>query len=147
MLREGAKVPFLLLIIAMHNDLHEKYKHEALLELGSRFDTRCWPNEVGAAHALSDQSKPQYVRRMIRYGVRGSADILGFTRICEVPIFFGVEVKSGKAVQQKNQKNWEKMLRHFNGIYIIYRGDIKKLKQDFENARNRCRSIICQNRV
>ena len=124
------------------NYWHEKYKHEAILVLGSRPDTRCFPNETGAAHCLADQYLAPGERRIIKYGQKGSADILGFTVIYNLPIFFGVEVKSGKAVQQKNQKDYEIMLNGFNGIYIIHRGNTAKLIRDFNDARNRCRTIV-----
>ena len=131
----------------MHNELHEKYKHQAILILGSRPDTRAWSNEVGAAHVIADQYKPPEQRRIIRYGIPGSTDIQGFTLIYNLPIFFGVEVKSGGAVLEKNQKDWQTMANHFNVIHLIHRGNDEKLRQDFEDACNRCRDIICEARI
>ena len=133
-------IQFLPFFFAM--DLHEKYKHDAMLLLGSRLDTRCWPNEVGVGHAYGDRFKPVDERRVIRYGLKGSPDIMGFTSICEVPVLFGVEVKSGNATQSKNQKNYEKLINTFNGIYLIHRGDLQKLEREFNDKRNRCRDII-----
>lgn len=122
---------------------HSKLKHDALYILGSRPDTRCWINEVGIAHAYSDRFKNIDDRKVIRYGLIGSHDILGFTQIFGLAIFLGCEIKYGKDTQRESQKNFEKMLLSFGGISLLYRGDQKQLIKDFEDARNRCGAIIC----
>jgi hypothetical protein len=126
------------------SELHEQYKHDALLILGSRDDTVALPNEVGVGHPLSEQYKRVEYREVVRYGIPGTADIWGFTFVICLPVHFSVEVKSGKATLQKNQKAWRKKVLEHNGIHIVYRGDKDKLKRDFENERNRCRDLICK---
>jgi ribulose-5-phosphate 4-epimerase/fuculose-1-phosphate aldolase len=70
---------------------------------------RCWKQETGAAYRDGE---------MIHYGLKGSADISGIMidgRRLEV------EVKTGKAVQQDNQKAFEAMILKHNGIYFVAR--------------------------
>lgn len=54
----------------------------------------------------------------IRYGKRGSSDILGITSdgrmLC-------VEVKTGKASQSPHQVNFQKSIEKFGGRYLIAR--------------------------
>lgn len=56
--------------------------------------------------------------RVIRFGLPGSSDVIGLMpggrMIC-------VEIKTGKAVQKKEQKNFEEMIRSLGGIYIVVR--------------------------
>lgn len=68
---------------------------------------RFWSQPTGAAYR-------NHV--LIRYGVVGSADIsgilLGGKRI-------EIEVKTRKAVQETQQKNFEKMINMYGGIYFV----------------------------
>lgn len=53
---------------------------------------------------------------LVRYGVVGSADISGILvggRRIEI------EVKTGKAIQEPQQKNFEAMIKMMGGIYFV----------------------------
>jgi hypothetical protein len=80
---------------------------------------RFWSQPTGAAYRN---------HTLIRYGVVGSADIsgilLGGKRI-------EIEVKTGRAVQEAQQKSFESMIKMFGGIYFVARsveGAIESLK-------------------
>jgi hypothetical protein len=57
--------------------------------------------------------------RMISYGLKGSADILGIIKPSGK--FLAVEIKSGQASQTAQQKAFEKMITDFGGVYILAR--------------------------
>jgi hypothetical protein len=88
---------------------HSRLLSEILLAIGSRTDCRVWRNETGMAFR-DDHA--------IRYGKRGSSDILGLTSdgrmLC-------IEVKTGKASQSKHQVNFQKSIEKFGGRYLIAR--------------------------
>lgn len=69
----------------------------------------CYPNNTGAI-------KGKYDTRYQRYGFPGSPDILG---IMPDGRYLGIEIKTGCAVQNKNQKKFEKKIKENNGIYWI----------------------------
>lgn len=54
--------------------------------------------------------------RFQKYGFPGSPDILG---ILPDGKYLGIEVKTGKALQNKNQKKFEKKIKENNGEYWI----------------------------
>jgi len=56
--------------------------------------------------------------RYIRFGFPGSPDIVG---IMPDGRYLGIEIKTGSAVQNKNQKKFEKKIKDNNGIYLIIR--------------------------
>jgi hypothetical protein len=90
-----------------------------LRDLGQIPDlVRAWRNETGMAISID-------LKRKISYGLKGSADILGLLHNGR---FLAIEVKTGKAVQSKQQKNFQSMVEKFGGIYLIAREetDIKK---------------------
>lgn len=68
-----------------------------------------WENPTGAAYRDG---------QLIRYGLKGSADITG---ILITGRRLEIEVKTGNATQQVNQKNYEAMIKKFGGIYIVAR--------------------------
>jgi len=62
---------------------------------------------------------------LIHYGLKGSADISGIMRDGRR---LEVEVKTGKAVQQDNQKRFEKMIKQMNGVYFVARSVADAIK-------------------
>jgi hypothetical protein len=56
--------------------------------------------------------------RYQKYGFIGSPDILG---IMPDGRYLGIEIKTGNAVQNKNQKKFEAKIKNNNGIYWIIR--------------------------
>jgi len=70
---------------------------------------KVWPQPTGAAYRDGE---------LIRYGLKGSGDIsgilLGGTRL-------EIEVKTGKAVQQENQRHFQAMILAMGGLYFVAR--------------------------
>jgi len=83
-----------------------------LLAIGQAFPgtVRVWRNNSGA---LKDPTG-----RLIRFGLTGSADILGLVKGGR---FLAIEVKTTTGKQSEAQKCFEKMIRDFGGIYILAR--------------------------
>ena len=48
--------------------------------------------------------------------------------------FIAIEIKTGKAVQTKEQKNYMKMVRNMGGIYIVGR-DVDQVINDIKNGK------------
>ena len=88
---------------------HEKLLKQCLLEL-TTYGHMCWKNSTGAIKSASGHFQ--------RYGLKGSADIIGLTSQGQ---FLAVEIKTGKAVQNKAQKGFQKAIESRNGIYKIIR--------------------------
>jgi hypothetical protein len=84
---------------------------EILLAVGSRPDCRIWRNNTGVGRTLSGQ-------RVIRFGLVGSADLLGILRGGR---FLAVEVKTAKGRQSEAQRNFQRMIESMGGIYVLAR--------------------------
>lgn len=95
---------------------HQKLVHEILLVLGALPHIRLWKNVVGF-----DQF------RSIKYGLKGSADILGI--VAPEGKFLAIEVKTGHAKQSKDQQAFQAMVEKMGGIFILARSviDVKNL--------------------
>lgn len=88
---------------------HDLLVNEIIKAMSATGKCRCWSQPTGAAFRDGE---------MIRYGVLGSADISGIVvggRRLEV------EVKTRKAVQQKNQRAFQAMITAMGGIYFVAR--------------------------
>jgi len=70
----------------------------------------CWRNNVGA-YKINDGKG-----RFIRYGAKGSPDIIGMTKQGQ---FLGVECKAGKNDQSIEQMDFEASIKDNGGIYIL----------------------------
>lgn len=68
-----------------------------------------WKNATGVAERGG---------RVIRYGLKGSADILG---IVAPGRFLAIEVKTGSAVQTAEQKAFEAVISGMGGLYVLAR--------------------------
>ena len=118
-----------------HKLTHAQLRAEILLAFGSRDDLLLWPNSVGVALTPD-------LKRIVRYGTPGAADILGVWRRRfivvqrfaqqsfqplerEVSITTGqaiaIEVKVGRDVQSKKQKVWQAAFEAMGGTYILAR--------------------------
>jgi len=86
--------------IARHNAL----VGEILLAINPKYGV-FWKNETGAAYTNG---------RMIRYGLVGSADILG----CMQSKFVAIEVKTGSGKLSDFQKNFKAVIEKNGGIFI-----------------------------
>jgi hypothetical protein len=83
---------------------HNTLVGEILLAINPRFGI-FWKNETGAAYTNG---------RMIRYGLVGSADILG----CMKSLFVAIEVKTGSGKLSDFQKNFKAAVEKNGGIFI-----------------------------
>jgi hypothetical protein len=90
------------------NKAHEKLVKQCLLELTTK-GWFCWKNNSGAMKSGN---------RFQVYGLKGCADIIGMT---SNGTFVAVEIKTGKAVQNKHQLAFEKAVKKRFGIYQIIR--------------------------
>ncbi len=88
---------------------HSALVNEILLTFGSRPDLTLWKNATGAVK-IAD--------RFLRFGMKGSPDILG---IMNGGLFIGIEVKTGEAVQSKEQELFEAMVQRRGGLYVLAR--------------------------
>lgn len=83
-----------------------------------RPEWRVWANNSGAVKVMSG--------RFIRFGLKGSSDIVGIDGSGK---FIAIEVKTGKAVQSMQQKMFMKMIQERGGrFYLVRKG------QPFEEA-------------
>lgn len=89
---------------------HQTLVKRALLEFSKIPKCRVWANNTGVGRDMSGE-------RIIRFGLKGSPDIIGIYN----GYFIGIEVKTGKAVQNKDQKNFERMAKEMGAIYIVFR--------------------------
>lgn len=115
---------------------HAQLVAEILRAYGSRDDLLLFKNHVGVGLAIDDPE------RKIKFGVPGSADILGVWRQPHRIIlvsnpdsfqpwertvdrtfgqFIGIECKVGRDVQRENQRLWMEACRNVGGIYVLAR--------------------------
>ena len=71
-----------------------------------------WRNNTGGY-------KPEGYNRFVRFGLKGSADIIG---VNPRGAFISVECKSGKNDLQVSQREFREKIKARNGIYIVARG-------------------------
>lgn len=87
-------------------------RHEDLLRRILLLDlpnTRLWKNETGAAFRDG---------HMVRYGLKGSADILGVTYNGKI---ICIEVKVGRDSQSLQQQRFQAMIEKHGGYYLVSR--------------------------
>ena len=93
-------------------DEHQRLVAQILLKFGSNHKLKIWKNATGTG-------KSHDGKRFIRYGLKGSADIIGIME--PNGKFIAIEVKTGNAKQSKQQKIFEQMVTKSGGIYIVAR--------------------------
>ncbi len=81
-----------------------------LLTFGTRHDMRLWRANVGAARMGP--------RRVVRFGVPGQADLTG---ILPGGIRLEIEVKNNSGQQSAEQRNYQRIIERFGGIYVLAR--------------------------
>jgi len=59
--------------------------------------------------------------RPIKINKKGMADMYGLIKTDNGLIHIEIEIKSGKGVQTKEQKVWQKFIESMNGLYIVGR--------------------------
>lgn len=80
---------------------------QVLAAIGLRPDCRVWRNETGFIRSKE---------RAVRYGLVGSADILGLTSDGK---FLAMEIKVGRDRQSEQQRRFERMIKRMGGRYFV----------------------------
>lgn len=88
---------------------HETLLKQCLVLLSSN-GFLCWKSSTGAIRSGN---------RFQRYGLVGSSDIIAISP--PEGTFCAIEIKTGSAVQNKNQKAFEKAVKKVGGVYIVVR--------------------------
>jgi hypothetical protein len=96
-----------------NSDAHSELVHDILLALGALPDARIWRNSVGAARPLHNPA------RVLRFGLKGSADISG------IVLPFGrrleIEAKTGSGQPSKEQRSFLAMINRMGGVAGVAR--------------------------
>ena len=88
----------------------EKQLQNAIVrEFGTRSDMRIWRQNTGAA---------AYGPRIVHFGVPGAADLTG---ILPDGRRLEIECKSATGRQTREQRNYQRMIEKFNGVYVLAR--------------------------
>jgi len=95
--------------MATNNGAHEGLIRDIFIVYGRDDRWRIWKNNTGTAYREG---------HMIRYGLKGSADIFGIARGGR---FIALEIKTGTGKQTKDQLSFEKMITSFGGLYNVVR--------------------------
>lgn len=113
------------------NEAHTKLVNDILVELSRRAYVRVWKSQTGVFRDLEDDN------RIIRTGVKGSADISGILRIRSgYGIRLEIEVKTGSGRQTPDQKNFQRMIESLGGFYLVARS-IQEAVEFCDRAANR----------
>lgn len=88
---------------------HDQLVIKIILALAETELCKCWQQPTGAAYRKG---------QLIRYGLKGSADISGIVRGGRR---LEIEVKTGQAKQHGAQPAFERMITEFGGIYFVAR--------------------------
>ena len=101
------------------SEAHTKLIIDTLVYLGvhARGLCRVWRNECGMGLNIRTQTP-------FKYGLEGSADILGIVNTGKL---LCLEAKTGNAKQSQGQKNFEQMVKDFNGHYFVIRSQEEAL--------------------
>ena len=100
----------------------EKQIQNAILRaFGTDSRLRVWRANVGAARSG---------RRVIRFGVRGQADLTG---ILPGGLRLEIEVKSATGRQSAEQSAYQRMIERFGGVYILARSvtDVRRALEGY----------------
>lgn len=100
---------------------HQRVVKLVLLKMTMPY-CRVWANNTGMIKTDD---------RVVRFGLKGSSDILGIYK----GLFLGIEVKTGNAVQSKDQKNFQIMVEKMGGIYVVCKDiNVNQIVENVEQA-------------
>lgn len=107
------------------------FMRELMLALGTNPALRIWRQNTGKVPVRDRTGK---VVRVFDPGVpNGAADISGIVRSSGRRI--EIETKASDGEQSDDQKNWQRMIETFGGIYVLVTYDeTLSLQQNIDNA-------------
>ena len=104
--------------------IHQEFLKEVKIALQIEFpDMRIFDQHVGMFNTM--QGRP------IMIGKKGMADMFGLLKTPYGLMYIQIEIKTGSAVQNKDQKIWQKFIESMNGVYIVVT-DNKPIKAQIE---------------
>jgi len=87
----------------------KRIQNTILREFGTRRDMRLWRANAGVG---------RFGKRVVRFGVPGQADLTG---ILPGGVRLEIEVKSPNGRQTTDQRNYQRMIERFGGVYVLAR--------------------------
>lgn len=93
-------------------DPHTALVEASLLAVGQLPGVVAWKNTTGVGRSLASDRK-------IRFGLNGSSDLLAV--VAPHGRFLGMEMKTGGAVQSKQQKAFQRAIEDLGGVYVVVR--------------------------
>lgn len=90
---------------------HQELVKNILLYISKFPYCRAWANNSGVARSMDNPN------RIIRFGLKGSSDIIGIYK----KNLLAIEVKTGKSKQTPQQKAFMHMVLSQGGVYILAR--------------------------
>lgn len=106
---------------------HKNLKNQIRIAMGAIPWVACFANESGVAYALSGkrclECGNKRDARPIRFGVgAGGSDLICIVRRRDgAGVFVGLEIKTGNAKQQRNQKLFQSLIEGLGGWYFVVR--------------------------
>ena len=100
----------------------EKQIQNAILRVfGTRPELRLWRANAGVARIS---------RRVVAFGIRGQADLTG---ILSNGRRLEVEVKSERGRQSRQQRDFQRMIERFGGLYVLARSveDVRNALREY----------------
>ena len=85
----------------------------SLIALSKNDLATAWQNDTGVARSMTGD-------RVIKFGFKGSSDIIGITRTGK---FLAVEIKTGKDDLRPEQKVFKKVIEENGGKYFLIRNE------------------------
>lgn len=121
-----------------HQNLVKEFKLKAQKKFGSKI--RIKDRHVGKFLPLVFIKKlikgevrlADWGKSVVAINSKGMADLYGFISLHNILIHIEMEIKTGQAVQTKEQKDWQKLIESMGGCYLLVR-DADKAIQELEN--------------
>lgn len=94
-------------------NIHTNLIKLSLIALSKNDLATAWQNDTGVARSMTGD-------RVIKFGFKGSSDIIGITRTGK---FLAVEIKTGKDDLRPEQKVFKKVIEENGGKYFMIRNE------------------------
>ena len=94
-------------------NIHTNLIKLSLIALSKNDLATAWQNDTGVARSMTGD-------RVIKFGFKGSSDIIGITRTGK---FLAVEIKTGKDDLRPEQRVFKKVIEENGGRYFLIRNE------------------------